>query len=226
MLQPQLVIEVINILNKNDIEYMLTGSFVSSLQGEPRLTHDIDLIINISQSEANKIISVFSKDIFYFDEDNIIHAIKDRTQFNIIAIDGSGKIDFWLLTDSAFDKSRFDRRIKKRFFNIDVLVSTPEDTILQKLYWSELSGYSQKQFIDALRVFEIQQDVLDMEYIDFWVGKLLLNDIFVKLKKEAESILENTQGILKDRLQENTNSGEFVNNLRTEWEKRVKRNKK
>ena len=86
MLQPQLVIEVINILNKNDIEYMLTGSFVSSLQGEPRLTHDIDLIINISQSEANKIISVFSKDIFYFDEDNIMHAIKDRTQFNIIAI--------------------------------------------------------------------------------------------------------------------------------------------
>jgi len=81
-----LVIEVINILNKNDIEYMLTGSFVSSLQGEPRLTHDIDLIINISQSEANKIISVFSKDIFYFDEDNIMHAIKDRTQFNIIAI--------------------------------------------------------------------------------------------------------------------------------------------
>jgi hypothetical protein len=80
-----LVIEVINILNKNDIEYMLTGSFVSSLQGEPRLTHDIDLIINISQSEANKIISVFSKDIFYFDEDNIMHAIKDRTQFNIIA---------------------------------------------------------------------------------------------------------------------------------------------
>ena len=55
MLQPQLVIEVINILNKNNIEYMLTDSFVSSLQGEPRLTHDIDLIINISQNEANKI---------------------------------------------------------------------------------------------------------------------------------------------------------------------------
>ena len=64
-------------LNKNNIEYMLTGSFVSSLQGEPRLTHDIDLVIDISKSEANKMISVFSKDIFYFDEDNIIHAIKD-----------------------------------------------------------------------------------------------------------------------------------------------------
>ena len=186
MLQPQLVIETISILNKNNIEYMLTGSFVSSLQGEPRLTHDIDLVINISQSEANKMISFFSKDIFYFDEDNIIHAIKERTQFNIIAIDGSGKIDFWLLTDGAFDKSRFNRRIKKRFLNIELLVSTPEDTIIEKLYWSELSGSSQKQFIDALRVFEVQHDILDMEYIDFWVEKLLLSDIYIKLKKEAE----------------------------------------
>ncbi len=188
MLQPQLVIEVINILNKNNIEYMLTGSFVSSLQGEPRLTHDVDLIINISQNEASKIIDVFSKDIFYFDSDNIIHAIKDKTQFNIIAIDGSGKIDFWLLTESEFDKSRFGRRIKKSFLNLDVFLSTPEDTIIEKLYWSELSGGSQKQFIDALRVFEIQYDILDMEYINFWVEKLLLNEIFIKLKKEAENI--------------------------------------
>jgi len=75
MLQPQLVIEVINILSKNNIEYMLTGSFVSSLQGEPRLTHDIDLIINLNQDEAKKISGVFSKDIFYFDEENIFHLI-------------------------------------------------------------------------------------------------------------------------------------------------------
>jgi len=191
MLQPQLVIKVINILSKNNIEYMLTGSFVSSLQGEPRLTHDIDLIININQDEAKKISGVFLKDIFYFDEENIFHAIKYKTQFNIIAMDGSGKIDFWLLTDSEFDKSRFGRRIKKRFFDLDVFVSAPEDTILQKLYWSELSGGSRKQFTDALRVFEIQHDILDMEYINFWSEKLLLNDGLDKLKKEAESILEN-----------------------------------
>jgi len=188
MLQPQLVIEVINLLNKNNIEYMLTGSFVSSLQGEPRLTHDIDLIININQKEANKITDIFSKDIFYFDSDNIIQAIKDKTQFNIIALDGSGKIDFWLLTDSEFDKSRFSRKIKKSFFNLNILLSTPEDTIIEKLYWSELSGGSQKQFTDALRVFEIQHDLLDMGYIDFWVEKLLLKEIFLKLKKEAENI--------------------------------------
>ncbi|MHB1348222.1 MAG: nucleotidyltransferase domain-containing protein [Candidatus Humimicrobiaceae bacterium] len=188
MLQPQLVTEIINILNKNNIEYMLTGSFVSSLQGEPRLTHDIDLIINISQNEANKITDIFSKEIFYFDSDNIIEAVKDKTQFNIIALDGSGKIDFWLLTESEFDKSRFGRRIKKSFFNLDVLISAPEDTIIEKLYWSELSGGSQKHFCDALRVFEIQYDILDREYINFWVEKLLLNEIFIKLRKEAENI--------------------------------------
>ncbi|MCL6087940.1 MAG: hypothetical protein M1475_05970 [Actinobacteria bacterium] len=189
MLQPQLVIDIINILNKNNIEYMLTGSLVSSLQGEPRLTHDIDLIININENEENKIADIFSKDIFYFDTDEIIQAIKNKTQFNIIACDGSGKIDFWLLTGSNFDKSRFTRRIKKIFFGIDVFVSTPEDTIIEKLYWSKLSGKSQKQFTDALRVFEIQYDILNMDYIKYWVDKLLLNDIFIELEKSRENKL-------------------------------------
>ena len=188
MLQPRLVIEVINILNKNNIEYMLTGSFVSSFQGEPRLTHDIDLIININQNEENKIINAFSKDIFYFDEDNIIQAIKDKTQFNIIALDGRGKIDFWLLTDSEFDKSRFSRKIKEKFYGKEVFISTPEDTIIEKLYWSKLSGSSQKQFTDALRVFEIQQDILDIKYIKYWIEKLNLTDIFMRLINEIKNI--------------------------------------
>jgi hypothetical protein len=188
MLQSKLVIGVIDILNKNNIEYMITGSFVSSLQGEPRLTHDIDLIVNIKQIEANKILKAFSKDIFYFDEDNIVQAIKEKTQFNVIAMDGSGKIDFWLLTDSEFDKSRFSRKIKEDFYGKEVFISTPEDTIIEKLYWSISSGNSKKQFTDALRVFEIQEDILDMQYIKYWVEKLLLTDIFTRLKNEIENI--------------------------------------
>jgi len=35
----------LNILNKNQIQYFVTGSVASIVYGEPRLTHDIDLII-------------------------------------------------------------------------------------------------------------------------------------------------------------------------------------
>lgn len=45
MLQPELLIrKVVQILESAGIEYMMTGSIVSSLQGEPWSTHDIDLV--------------------------------------------------------------------------------------------------------------------------------------------------------------------------------------
>ena len=35
----------LNILNENNIQYFLTGFVASIVYGEPRLTHDIDLVI-------------------------------------------------------------------------------------------------------------------------------------------------------------------------------------
>ena len=40
MSQQELLRRVVKELEELDVEYMLTGSLVSSLQGEPRATHD------------------------------------------------------------------------------------------------------------------------------------------------------------------------------------------
>ncbi len=42
MSQQELLINAVRALENAHIDYMLTGSVVSSLQGEPRSTHDID----------------------------------------------------------------------------------------------------------------------------------------------------------------------------------------
>ena len=63
-----------------------------------------------------------------------------------------------------------------------------EDTILQKLYWSKLSGGSRKHFNDAVNVFEIQYGNLDMDYIGFWVQKLNIESLFEELKIEANTL--------------------------------------
>ncbi len=39
-------------------------------------------------------------------------------------------------------------------------------TILAKLRWAKLSGGSEKQFTDALRVFEVQAGELDLDYLE------------------------------------------------------------
>jgi hypothetical protein len=65
-------------------------------------------------------------------------------------------------------------------------VSSPEDTILAKLRWAKLSGGSEKQFTDALRVYEVQFGKLDLEYLDRWVKKLDVQSLWKQLKEEAE----------------------------------------
>jgi len=66
-------------------------------------------------------------------------------------------------------------------------VSTPEDTILVKLRWAKLSGGSEKQFIDALRVYEVQYGNLDLNYLDHWVKKLEIEPLWKQLLDEAET---------------------------------------
>lgn len=71
---------------------------------------------------------------------------------------------------------------------IRIQVSSPEDTILAKLRWSKLSGGSEKQFNDALRVYELQYGKLDLGYLNNWVKKLEVEPLWKRLIDEAEIV--------------------------------------
>ncbi len=47
MSQQQLLRKVVQVLDGARIEYMVTGSIASSLQGEPRSTHDTDIVVAV-----------------------------------------------------------------------------------------------------------------------------------------------------------------------------------
>ena len=105
--------------------------------------------------------------------------------FNLIDVKGGDKVDFWILTDEPFDKSRFSRKYVEEVMDIRMQVSTPEDTILAKLRWAQLSGGSERQFGDALRVYEVQFEKLDGDYLDNWTKVLNIESIWKRLQDEA-----------------------------------------
>jgi hypothetical protein len=185
MLQQELVKKVIEILNICEIPYVVTGSVVSSLQGEPRATHDTDIIVVLSKKHISLLIPFFPTPNFYLSEDAISEAIIHKSMFNLIDTQQGNKVDFWLLTDEYFDLARFQRRYQEDFFGMPIYVTSPEDTILAKMRWSKLSGGSQKQMTDALRVYELQFGILNIDYINFWVEKLELTNIWIELQNNA-----------------------------------------
>ena len=160
MSQQELLRKIIQALEDAGIEYMITGCIASSLQGEPRLTHDIDLVVAIQRSAADRLVRAFPSPDFYLDKDSILDAIDRQSTFNMICVKEGGKVDFWMLKDEPFDRSRFSRKYVEDFMGIRMQVSSPEDTILAKLKWAKESGGSEKQFVDALRVYEVQFEKL------------------------------------------------------------------
>jgi len=66
-------------------------------------------------------------------------------------------------------------------------VSSPEDTILAKLRWAKLCGGSEKQFTDALRVYEVQYGKLDLDYIEHWAEELDVKSLWKRTLDELET---------------------------------------
>ncbi|HAG50513.1 MAG: hypothetical protein A2X87_00215 [Deltaproteobacteria bacterium GWC2_42_51] len=186
MPQQELLKKVIKALEDAKLEYMVTGSVASSLQGEPRSTHDIDLVISVQKSAVKKLVKAFPPPDFHLDEESILDAIDKKGMFNLINIREGDKVDFWILTNEPFDKSRFSRKYEEEVMGIKMQVSSPEDTILMKLKWAKLSGGSEKQFTDALRVYEVQSEKLDREYLESWARELNIESLWRRLLAEAE----------------------------------------
>jgi hypothetical protein len=188
MSQQELLKRVVVALDAAGIPYMITGSIVSSLQGEPRSTHDIDVVVSLTPAGAEQLMGAFPPPDFHLDAHAVDEAIARRDMFNLLDVVGGDKVDFWILTDDAYDRERFARRQAEPVAGLMLFVSRAEDTILQKLRWSELSGGSEKQFTDALRVYEVQFGRLDLGYIDRWAKGLGVQALWDRLRREAKPV--------------------------------------
>jgi hypothetical protein len=183
--QQELLTSVLGVLNAEGIPYMLTGSVASSIQGEPRFTHDVDIVVDLRPQTAKALVAAFPPPAYYLDEQSVTDAMVQRGEFNLLAVEEGDKVDFWLMTDEPFDQSRFGRRQAVDLLGTKAWISSPEDTLVMKLRWAQLSGGSEKQLTDALHVYEAQRDSLDLRYIRQWIAALSLAQYWDALSSRA-----------------------------------------
>jgi hypothetical protein len=185
--QSELLILVASVLEDAGVPFMVTGSFASTIHGEPRLSHDIDIVIELQPHDVGSIACRFQELDFYADEESLAEAVARQDQCNLIHLESGEKVDFWVLTDSPFDRSRFARRVQAPYSGRVLWVSSPEDTILMKLVWNQQSGGSEKQRRDVLRVYETQCADLDQAYLDHWARELMVTDTLEAIRKQAQT---------------------------------------
>jgi len=176
--------KVIQALEAAGIPYMICGSISSNLQGQFRSTNDVDIIIDPTQEQLESLIRILATD-FYADLESARQALQNRFMFNVISGESGLKVDFILRKNRPYDKEEFGRRIRSSFMGMEMVISTPEDTILSKLLWAKAAD-SERQLRDVLGVIQVQAERLDQAYLRRWAKQLGLEEILEKLLSEAD----------------------------------------
>jgi len=81
---------------------MLTGSLASSLYGEPRTTHDVDLVVVITREQVRLIVERFKRMGLYVSQEAAAAALDSKTDFNVIDFSGGWKVDLVIRKDRPF----------------------------------------------------------------------------------------------------------------------------
>lgn len=176
-----LVVLLVDILDAAHVPYMVVGSVASSYHGEPRMTRDLDVVVDPTPDSLRVLVSRLQAAGLYADPDAAASALSNRTQFNAIDPASGWKVDLIILGQRAFDRAEFARRTVAQLLRTKVQMATAEDVILAKLEWA-LAGESERQLRDVAAILAVSGDGLDFDYLDGWAAQLGVTQLWDAIK--------------------------------------------
>lgn len=162
------------------IPYMLSGSMALSIYAEPRMTRDIDIVLEIGANDVDTIHEAFRTD-FYCDRDMIADAVAHRSAFNLIHNRTVIKVDCIVRKDTPYRRVELARRRPVTIAGRVVQVVAPEDLVLSKLAWARPSR-SEVQLRDVRSVIACVPD-LDWQYLERWAAELEVGALLAEVRR-------------------------------------------
>jgi hypothetical protein len=164
--------------------YAVVGSYASTAWGEPRMTRDIDIVIDLAANQVDALCGAFPEQEFYVSRVAANDAVQRHSQFNVIHPASGNKIDFMIAGTGDWAQSQLSRRRKVEFHpSVSGYVAAPEDVILGKLiYYRE--GGSEKHLRDIRGIVKVSRGKLDRDYLASRATQLDVGAIWTSLADE------------------------------------------
>ena len=160
------------------IAFMLTGSLAMNYYAQPRMTRDIDVVVELGPGDTPKIVNLFRPD-YYVSPEAVDESIRQQSMFNLIHNESIIKVDFVIRKNQTFRQEEFQRRKRIRIQDFDTWIVTKEDLILSKLYWARDSR-SERQLTDVQNLIATG---CDTAYISRWAKDLGVAELWKELAK-------------------------------------------
>jgi hypothetical protein len=154
-------------LDQAGIDYMLTGSLAMNFYAQPRMTRDIDVVMELSAADVDRVVKLFSPD-YYVSRDAVSAAVGARRMFNLIHQQSVIKVDCIVRKDSRYRELEFKRRQRGTVEDCELWIVSKEDLILSKLCWA-LDSHSEMQLGDVRRLLATG---CDEAYLNEWAPGL------------------------------------------------------
>lgn len=161
-------------LDDAGIAYMVTGSIAAGYYGHPRMTRDVDIVVQLRPDDPERLEALLS-DAFLLSADTARDAMANQTMFNAIHREAFVKVDFVMRKSAAFRIEEFGRRRRVELDGHGMWMVAAEDLILAKLAWASGNG-SDVQARDVRAVIAVQRHRLDWRYLEAWAATLGLTD--------------------------------------------------
>jgi hypothetical protein len=166
-------------LNRLGLPYMVTGAVAAIIYGDPRLTRDIDLVVDLRASDAGRFAAAFPEPSFYVTPADVIaeEARRERRgHCNVVHIATSLKADIYLAGRDPLHAWALERRIEEVSSGIRIWLAPIEYVLLRKLEWLRDSG-SEKHLTDIRAMVRVGGDRIDRAALNDWIARLDLESL-------------------------------------------------
>jgi predicted nucleotidyltransferase len=165
--------------DKAGIPYMLTGSLAMNYYSQPRMSRDIDFVVELSPKHVDLVFTLFKND-YYVDTGAISRAIAYEKLFNMIHNEAFIKVDCIIRKASDYRRTEFERRHEVIFQGVPVWLVSKEDLIISKLHWAR-DSHSELQLRD---VKNLLSSGYDAAYLKHWAQNLELTALLKECLNE------------------------------------------
>lgn len=173
MPEPELFLLFVRPLNHAGIRYVVSGSVAAIFYGEPRLTHDVDVIVFLKPTDLQKLITAFPAPEYYLPPIETLLAETAREQrghFNLIHRDTGFKADFYPTGRDELNAWALRGQRPVEFEGETIRLAPPEYVIVRKLeYYRE--GRAEKHLRDVRAMLAVSGEQLDRATLSEWIQR-------------------------------------------------------
>jgi hypothetical protein len=109
MIQPDFFSLFLHPLNSIEVPYMITGAVASTIYGEPRLTQDIDIVLDLDRNGVPRLATAFPPDQYYVPPEEALEEEVGRPSgghFNLLHLETGLRADCYLAVSIIHESIR------------------------------------------------------------------------------------------------------------------------